>query len=635
MVEYIAESYLGRLPNDYFSALDEQQYVPAAAGSTPPAITGMKNLGIPTPPMQDQVQTLKQRIYQGASLVELGFMGRGKGSMNQGSTTPGMYGTPHRQALRELAKQNEIALTTHATTATGPLSGFGQQGFSEDARRQALEEMERAIDFAADVAQQGPVVVHTGEFNRRVSETRGKFTKYKSFEDASPDYFVDARTGSIIDQVRHGEEVFWPTMKRNPDGSLATDKYGQFVPEFDASSGGYKMHKLDEDDIKLIKQHYQRLAKEQGREVTITDAEAIERAKLESSMRNAEAWGAMQESRVDEELGMINDLEQVQRDMLSRWDVASEEEKRVWRNTALSYVSRGTIPPHMRDLDAREIMAKIIEQQKASLKYNQDVATYYKQQARNSEAVLENLKTVEDYAKEKTADTIARAGIYAMDKSAHNSFDGGRAKSPIFISPENVFAEQYGSHPDELRDVITSSREAMARHLVADRGMSPEEAKTKAEQHIKATFDIGHANMWKKYYNGKEADFDKWIVAEAEKLAKEGIIGHVHVSDNLGFNDEHLAPGQGSAPINEFVKRMKAQGLSNVIVEPSHNDFEVLREGWRTMAGAVSQNFPLAGDRWVNIEHSYFGRTSSPYFMFGDYTPNPEAYQPWSGVRLE
>lgn len=635
MVEYIADSYLGRLPTEYFSALDQQQYVPAAAGSTPPAITGMKNLGMPTPPMQDQVQTLKQRIYQGASLVELGFMGRGKGSMNQGATTPGMYGTPHRQALRELAKQNEIKLTTHATTGTGPLSGFGQQGFSEDARRQALEEMERAIDFAADVAQRGPVVVHTGEFNRRVSDTRGKFTKYKSFEDASPDYFVDARTGSIVDQVRKGEEIYWPEMKRNEDGSLATDQYGQFIPDFNASEGGYKMHKLSDEDIGLIKDHYQRLAKQEGREVKISDAEAIERAKLEGQLRNAEAWGAMQESRVEEENASIRDLERQRANLEKRWDLLDEDGRQEWKRNLLQYYTRGTEPPHMRGLNALEVMDKIIDQQRAGVKYNQDVATYYKQQARNSEAVLKNLKSVEEYAKEKTADTIALAGIYAMDKSAHNNFDGGKAKSPIFISPENVFAEQYGSHPDELREIITSSRKAMADHLMKDRNLSAADAKRRAEQHIKATFDIGHANMWKKYYNGKAADFDKWIVSEAEKLAKEGIIGHVHVSDNLGFNDEHLAPGQGNTPINEFVKRMKQAGLSDVIVEPSHNDFEVLREGWRTMAGAISQNFPVAGDRWVNIEHSYFGRAGSPYFLYGELAPNPEAYQPWSGVRLE
>src|SRR3989344_792897 len=34
-----------------------------------------KNVGISTPPMRDQLESLKTRIFQGASQIELGFMG--------------------------------------------------------------------------------------------------------------------------------------------------------------------------------------------------------------------------------------------------------------------------------------------------------------------------------------------------------------------------------------------------------------------------------------------------------------------------------------------------------------------------------------------------------------------------------
>lgn len=633
MAEYIGESYLGRLPKEYFSTLDRATYVPDRTGNVGEPITGMKNLGIPTPPMQDQVQSLKQRIYQGASLVELGFMGAGKGSMGQGATTPGMYGYEHRQAMRELAKLNEIKLTTHVTTRMPPLSGFGQQGFSDEARRQALEEIQRTVDFAADVAGGGPITVHTGEFSRRISSTpgskKGGFDRYKDFEGSAPEYFVDSRTGSIVSEVKPGEDIIWTEMQRDEHGHLKTDEYGQFIPKYD-TKGGYNARPMTQEDIALLKEHYKRT-----KGLEISDDEAKARAKIEAQIRTAEGWGQQSQSRVQEELAQIRQLEETKEFLEDQWDSLSDFEKRGQRQSVLNQLSRGNVPPHLADANALEILDNFIKQQKAGLKYNQDVASNYLTEARRNEGILANLASVETHAKDKTADTLAQAGLYAMEKTMKKNMFGDKATKPIFISPENIFPEQYGSHPEELRQIVLSSRERMAQHLVNERHMSEEEAKRKAADHIKATFDIGHANMWKKYFKGKDKDFDQWIVDQAEKLAKEGIIGHVHVSDNLGYNDEHLSPGQGNAPINDFVKRMKAQGQVDVIIEPSHNDFEVLREGWRTMAGSITQNFAVANDRWVNIEHSYFGRASSPYFLVGESAPSQEGYQLWSGVPFE
>jgi sugar phosphate isomerase/epimerase len=634
MAEYIASSYLGRMSDDYFSALDQGMYVPDRTGTIGKPIAGVKDLGIPTPPMQDQVQSLKQRIHQGASLVELGFMGAGKGSMGQGATTPEMYGYDHRQAMRELAKINDIKITTHATTRLPPLSGFGQQGFNDESRRQALEEIERTVDFAADIARGGPVTVHTGEFNRRISTLpgtgKGKFDRYAGFENTTPEYFVDERTGQVVQEVKPHEEIVWTEMERNPDGSLKTDQYGQFIPRFDAQKGGYSTRPLTEKDVEDLKAYY---SDHLGRAVGEDEVKA--RAKIETQMRNATGWGAQSQSRVEEEVAVIRDLEHQRDDIARRWDSMSEDEKESWKQIVLNSTYRGSVPPHLRRSDALQIIDKAIAQQKAGLKYNQDVASQYLQEAEKSRAILENLNTVEGLAKEKTADTIAQAAVYAMDRSQAKNRFGERSDKPIFIAPENIFPEQYGSHPEELRDMVLSSRERMKEYLVKERHMSEKDATKKAQDHIKATFDIGHANMWRKYYGGKEEDFNTWIVDQAEKLAKEGIIGHVHVSDNFGYNDEHLSPGQGSAPINEFVTRMRKHGLKDVIIEPSHNDFEVLREGWRTMAGSITQNFAVANDRWVNIEHSYFGRTTGPYFLFGENAPSQDGYQLWSGVPFE
>ncbi|MBI2142073.1 hypothetical protein HYU15_01110, partial [Candidatus Woesearchaeota archaeon] len=122
----------------YFSAMD-RGYTPIPdAVDVVPEMGGLSpgNIGISAPPMQNQLEALQAKIRQGAKRVELGFMGRGKGSMGQGSTTPEMYGLEERRDMKELAKFNKVILTTHSTPAIGNISGLTEQGFNEMAREQ-------------------------------------------------------------------------------------------------------------------------------------------------------------------------------------------------------------------------------------------------------------------------------------------------------------------------------------------------------------------------------------------------------------------------------------------------------------------------------------------------------------------
>ena len=143
----------------------------------------MRDIGISTPPFSDQLQGLKSRIFLGATRVELGFSGRGKGNMQGGQTTPEMYGMEERRDIRELAKYNKVQLSTHATFSAGSLAGFQENRVSDEARESALHEIERAIHFAADTTSGGPVVVHANEFPRPISEKWSKegFTQFPGF----------------------------------------------------------------------------------------------------------------------------------------------------------------------------------------------------------------------------------------------------------------------------------------------------------------------------------------------------------------------------------------------------------------------------------------------------------------------
>jgi len=87
---------------DYFHAMDP-----------PKKLISHKDLGVSSR-MGDVLQNLKSDIAAGASHVEIGFMGTGKGSLGQNNTTPEMFDKRKREEVRLMSKINGVSLTTHA-----------------------------------------------------------------------------------------------------------------------------------------------------------------------------------------------------------------------------------------------------------------------------------------------------------------------------------------------------------------------------------------------------------------------------------------------------------------------------------------------------------------------------------------
>jgi len=200
------------------------------------------SLGISTPPFQDQLQSIQARIKQGATAVELGFSGVGKGFVGQGEFTPGTLGIPEREAIRDVAKVNDVTISSvHASMRIQGLAGFDErQGFSEAKRAKDMEEVKRTIEFAGDVTDGGAVVVHTGEFPYSVREKHGKtpfktkegkpieFTEGYSIAQQSPRHLVDMTSGKIMSTITPDFKTVGLT---DEDGKLIQDpkNYDDFV----------------------------------------------------------------------------------------------------------------------------------------------------------------------------------------------------------------------------------------------------------------------------------------------------------------------------------------------------------------------------------------------------------------------
>ncbi len=593
---------------DWYSAMDreyESNMTNNELGLSP------SKIGTSAHPAKDALQGLKARIFQGASRVELGFTGAGKGGMERGATTPEMYGTEEREAMRNLAEVNKVELSTHATVGIEGVSGLQEGGFSDTAKEQALNEIKRAVDFAADTARGGAIVVHTGEFPRPLAEEYGDdFEMYPEEREKATMHLVDDRTGQVITSVKKDQKIM--------------------LPEFETDQWGYpdtKKPKYDEEGNPIIKEKdwgfFEQIAKAHNKKEQVrggkdfwTPSQAIYNFTLDAKERNERAWQEEYKSR-----------------MLLYKDQLNQTNENIKRAR-----QEGVGEDQLRQLEQKKKL------EEAELEAAKEMVTARAQQLKDIEQLKGHIKPIKDYALQSSAQTMARAAMHAYDRQTYlETKKGVKFKKPLFIAPEAWRPEMYGSHPDEIKEFVQSSRDAFAQQMkkrLLTQGYKEKAAEKEAEkiasERIKATLDIGHSYMWKKYYKGDPEKFNEWILDKTEKLAKEGIIGHVHISDNMGYYDEHLTPGHGEVPIKDFVKRMKKHGLSDVIVEPAHQDFKAMLGGWSLFGSSIyaSQLGPQR-DSWANIEHSYFGRTPPPYFLVGEGQVPSQDFTLWSGTPLE
>ncbi|MDP2909142.1 MAG: hypothetical protein Q8N77_05030 [Nanoarchaeota archaeon] len=609
--------------SDYWNALDKQ--------SASNLEISPKDIGI-SMGAGDVLEGIKSAINMGASTVELGFTGTGKGSIGQGSTTPEMFGKDKREAIRQLAKVNEINVTTHATIGVGNLSGLSQRGFERQAQQNTLHEIQRTVDFAADTTKGGPVTVHTGEFPRIVAEKFKGFELYPEEAKRAPVYLVDEITGNIIQAITR--DVKLPFVEKDEKGNP-------------------KLNEKGEVDFKLLNfDEFRKWKKETEKKEYPNDeiaAQEFYKAQLEQRKEQLDfekrRWGH-EMKRINEELSYLGKVK-------GSIDELYKKDPDAAKYNAMKYVEQLRGAPHpgsdeYKDFlnDPIKFLNKSIDDYDYQKKYYQDAVVSYGKQEASLNEELKRIKPISEIGKQRTSETIANAAMYAWDKEKAQHLE-----KPLFISPENIFPETgYGSHPEELREMIINARKKMADNLVRERGFSGSDANKIAGDHIKATFDVGHAYTWKKFFQVERGEgpedtekrFNKWLLKEVDKLTEEGIIGHVHLSDNFGYYDEHLTPGMGSAPLKDFVEHLKKAGHMEPMIaeggaQSKEEYYQTMTGGWKHLAS--SPIYRTA--KWTDIEDSYFGRTASPTYIVGQYAPSQEytgiekGAPFWTGLGLE
>lgn len=586
--------------SDYWHAVDKQaaQNVELSAGY----------VGGSTHPAKDQLVELKSKVFAGVAHAELGFAGAGKGNRTQGGITPEMFGKEEREAMRQMAKVNEVGLTTHATIGAQGFAGLTEQGFREEAAEQTLHEVERAVDFAADVAGGGPVVVHTTEFPRPIFEAGKEFEGYPGEEKKAPIYLADRETGQILPLKRDTRVAVpdnndWKNPTRNEDGTVKwkTETLNNLYQDFVGKNGKknfadfYKGFMQKELDLNRGEEHRWRISAQQLDE---------RRGSLEKMKRFVE------------EAPNKEYAKKLVADRMGGMAQMSPEQIMELEKNPVGFMDR-QIDVLKKESDSLDLISRS-----------------YGARYHESGEQIKRIAPIEEVGLQKSAENLARAAIFAYDREKSQNLD-----KPLFIAPENIFPEGgYGSHPQELKNIIIKSREAMVDKLVKERHMGEEEAESIAKEHIKATFDIGHANTWKKFFKGSDEEFKDWLNDQTKELARDGIIGHVHLSDNFGYYDEHVTPGEGNAPIKEFVREMQSEGYKGPMIveaggQPAGYEWRAITGAWRALNSPIYR-IDTTSMSWTDIEGSYFGRTGGPNYVVGDYAPSKD-WTLWSETQLE
>ena len=451
------------------------------------------------------------------------------------------------------------------------------------------------------------------------------------------------------------------------------------VPEYDSAKGRFKVDLRSFDYFrKEAEEHNKWFEKKHGRKPNYYEKmypeEAFFHSTLETQEANARGWALYYGKDAERDLQMMKKLEEAKKfyEQLDK-SIPEEEKWKIMRqDTDFAQITRGILPTETKH------PLKIIEEQltEASkrLEYARQTSLSQEQQALDTAETKEHLVTPIKRLEKHGTRMYAEAGIHALRKTRDPN-------NPVTVAVEHIFPERFGGHLEELKWIIKKSREKMVDMLIKPEieygasmapqeidkkkldkdimqpnpyymGVSREEAEKLAERHIKATLDTGHINLWRKYWQEdprktreqNDDAFKKWVLDQVESLAKEKMVGNVHLADNFGYHDDHLAPGQGNSPIKEIIAILKRHGYEKAItVEPGADastdlsDFHGLMKTWRFFGSPVyGMGFRGSGvpQTWADVQYSFFGQNKPPYYVFGGYAPSND-WTLWSAVPLE
>ncbi|MBI2558889.1 sugar phosphate isomerase/epimerase [Candidatus Woesearchaeota archaeon] len=507
---------------------------------------------------------------------------------------------------------------------------------------------------------------------------KDRLVAHPDWKRAKEDYWGQDQKGNKV-FIRKGDYTDY-------ENRMIIDPYDPAkgrVPEFDETTKEFKIRLKTYEDFREEAKEYNRyLEQKKGRKLSYYEKmypeEAYVRATLDAQEGTSRGWSVYYGLGTERNIKTLNKLEEAKKfyEGLDKTTPPEEQWKILKQDDELYRATGGFAAPEMKH--PLELIKRAIEDTRRNLDFARTSSSGQLQQALDTYETKSHIITPIKRLESDGVRLYAEAGIHSLQKTRDPN-------NPVFVAVEHIFPERFGGHPEELKWIIKKSRERMVdmltkpeipfgasmapEEITADRlkkiyrgehlqpnpyymGVSREEAEKLAERHIKATIDTGHINLWRKYWQDdprktreqNDKTFQRWAVDTIESLAKEKMVGNVHLADNYGYHDDHLAPGQGNSPIKEIMSTLKKYGYEKAVtVEPGADastdlsDFHGLMKTWRFFGSPVyGMGFRGAGvpQTWSDVQYSFFGQNKPPYYIFGGYAPSND-WTLWSAVPLE
>ncbi len=625
------------------------------------------------------IQTTQAAIRGGAGTLQIVLMTPHESAIGG---RPKAYGKEVREALKEVALASKVNIAgVELPTSLNNLAGFDhQQGiFSDEKRKQSLDEVRDAIRFAADIGRGGGVDIVSWEFPRGVNDAEWNKPVLKDGKEVRPfvqegeqriGWLVDDRTGRTM-QIRKDEVQHIPYDKKT------------FEP---LRPGAKELEKLETGEIKELP-----LSEFEWDDFKRWADHTNEQLKKGIDPDTGKPWGIDPETNQQwaPEKKQLQQERQQAREIfeqkIKEGKLITPDEKYIdvqlkgqinslvgWRT---HYAKRAqdareameTAEQEMREAEDDQSREKLRENfKKARHEYEDSLHTSHGQQQQINELKerFKHIKPIKDYALERSARTYAEAGVEAM-RTYEQGREKGTVERPLHVGPEIGWPGYYGSHPDEFIDLVQNSRKQMVELLTqpsikdvkgnpinnpyCDPTINKQKAQELADKHIKGLFDTSHMGMWLAHFEAKPGESEEkrierfkkdFYLPAVEKIIKANVVGGVQLVDSMSAAHGHLPPGEGIFPVMETAKLFKESGFTGFMVSEGHEE-EKFGEGrirsklWQHAGANVGAGYfsgpPL---RWGQVQQGYFGKSYSPLFMFGGYSPSNE-FKLWSEVPLE
>ncbi len=496
----------------------------------------------------NQLKEVSKLLNQGMKVTEVSVI------------QPEVFEMMPKDHLKEINRLNKLIgaeSTLHAPIIEPSGVDPQQGGWSEDKRVMAENQLKEIIARSHELSPKGnlPVTIHAS--NLPGSELIPEIEKGKG-----PEYgriiAIDRESGKPANLER--EETFWPGEVKFEPGKKAKGRV--FTPEerleainntqWRKTITDLDFYKKEADDIILkvepnLFPYFEKI--KEGRDLTREERETygpsiqqIERAgrfiqNVRLNFQNIFEKAA-KFSDLDSPVNPDNPKSPKTREVLQ----GISEEWRKLQNKAISIQKKG-------EDEFRKYHPLYIKEQSNLLDMSMKTLNML-------EAPKQFIK-IEDFAKDKSSETLANVALHAYKKFGDTS--------PI-VSIENPPYGMAVASGKELKNLIDETRKKFVSKLVNE-GKSKAEAQKAAERLIGATWDTSHISMMRKQGFGPEQ-----ITAETKEIAK--YVKHLHYNDNFGSTHTDLPPGMGSLPMKDILKELEKGGFKGKRIFEGGNFFQ-------------------------------------------------------------